>query len=60
MFSGSRVGGMRVASHLQGNTWGLVISRVGGKGAYQVGAMKAILEVGVKAGSLRGSKCGCV
>lgn len=41
-------------------TWGLVLSGGGGKGAYEVGAMKAILEKGAKITAVSGASVGAL
>lgn len=44
----------------QDKTWGLVLSGGGGKGAYEVGAMKALIEAGVKINAVSGSSVGAL
>lgn len=44
----------------QGKTWGLVLSGGGGKGAYEVGAMKAILEAGATITAVSGASVGAL
>lgn len=45
---------------LREKTWGLVLSGGGGKGAYEVGAMKAILETGIKITAVSGASVGAL
>lgn len=40
--------------------WGLVLSGGGGKGAYQVGALKAIVEMGVEITAISGASVGAL
>lgn len=42
------------------NTWGLVLSGGGGKGAYQVGVLKAIAEMGVEITAISGASVGAL
>lgn len=44
----------------QDKSWGLVLSGGGGKGAYEVGAIKAILETGVKITGVVGASVGAL
>lgn len=45
---------------LREKTWGLVLSGGGGKGAYEVGVIKALVEAGVKIAAVSGASVGAL